>query len=70
MEHQPPHFHVEFRGETCSCDLEGRPLVGEVGSRRAARLIQLWASRHRAELEANWQRIMAGEPIHPIAPLE
>lgn len=70
VEHRPPHFHVEFQGRAWTCDFEGRPLVGDVAPRRAERMIRAWAVQHRAELEVNWLRIIAGETIRPIAPLE
>jgi hypothetical protein len=38
--------------------------------RTALRLIQDWAIAHRLELEADWQRARAGEPLERIAPLD
>jgi hypothetical protein len=42
-------------------------------SRQAAldlRLIKEWSVAHRVELEANWSRGKAGEPLERIAPLD
>ena len=38
--------------------------------RTAVRLIKEWATAHRPELEANWNRLKAGEPLERIAPLD
>lgn len=70
QEHEPPHFHAEYRDGRSTFDFEGQPLSGEMRSRRARRLIRMWALRNQRELESNWSRINAGEPILPIPPLE
>jgi hypothetical protein len=44
------------------------PLFGELPM-RARRLIREWAELHRAELEANWEKARAREPLDTIAPL-
>ena len=38
--------------------------------RRQRRLVEAWAELHQEELLANWQRLQAGQPPIPIAPLE
>lgn len=70
QEHEPPHFHAEYQGQSATFDFEGRPLVGSIRSRVAIRLIAEWAPAHRLELEANWSRIKAGRPLEKIEPLE
>ena len=69
-EHEPPHFHAEYAGRTGIFSLEGKLLVGDLRSRRAIRLIRLWALRNGAELEANWTRLIARQQIMPIESLE
>jgi hypothetical protein len=69
-EHEPAHFHAEHQGQQASFDLEGQLLAGEIRSRTAVRLIREWASLHRAQIEANWARMKAGEPLEKIEPLE
>jgi hypothetical protein len=44
--------------------------IGNIQSRTALRLIREWAVLHRAELQANWERMKAGRPLSRIAPLE
>jgi hypothetical protein len=36
---------------------------------RALRMVRQWASIHRDELVANWERTQVPEPPNPIAPL-
>jgi len=44
------------------------PLAGELPA-RALRLVQEWAGMHRAELEANWAKAEARQPLDTIEPL-
>ena len=69
-EHEPAHFHAEHQGQDGKFDFNGKMIVGSIQSRTALRLIREWAALHRAELEANWARTKAGEPLEKIAPLE
>lgn len=69
-EHEPAHFHAEHQGQDGKFDFSGKMLVGDIQSKTALRLIREWAALHRAELDANWARTKAGEPLEKIAPLE
>ncbi len=69
-EHDPPHFHAEYQGQRGKFDLDGGMIVGNLHSRTARRLIGEWASLHRREIEANWQKMREGRPLEGIAPLE
>jgi hypothetical protein len=69
-EHEPAHFHVEYQSQRATFNFDGEVLAGELRSSTARRLIRDWALQHRAELEANWQRMKAGEPMDRIPPLE
>jgi hypothetical protein len=44
-------------------------IAGEV-PRVQRRLVEAWAELHRAELQADWDRLQAGRPALPIAPLQ
>ncbi len=68
--HGPAHFHAEYSGRGAVFDMTGALLRGDLGSRRAARLVRIWARENRARLESNWRRAAAGEPLLPIPPLE
>jgi hypothetical protein len=45
-------------------------IAGNIQSKTALRLTREWAVLHRTELEANWARMKAGQPLDKIAPLE
>jgi hypothetical protein len=69
-EHGVAHFHVEYQGQQATFTFDGDVLAGRLESRTARRLIKEWATTRRQELEANWNRLKAGEPLERIAPLE
>lgn len=68
-DHHPPHFHAiyaEYEAQIVIETLE--PLAGDLPA-RALRLVRDWADMHRDELEANWARAEAHEPLDTIEPL-
>jgi hypothetical protein len=69
-DHDPPHFHIEYQGQSATFDFAGKLLTGELRSARARRLIREWARLHEHELRANWKRVKALQPLRQIAPLE
>jgi len=69
-EHGVPHFHAEYQGQQATFTFDGELLAGALHSRTALRLVQEWSLAHRSELDANWKRVKAGEPLERIAPLE
>ena len=69
-EHGLPHFHAEYQGQHATFTFDGEILAGGVHSGTALRLIKEWSLAHRTELDANWGRIKAGEPLERIAPLD
>lgn len=70
QEHEPGHFHAEYQGQQATFTFDGELLAGALGSRTARRLVREWAAEHRLELQANWARIEAGQPLERIPPLE
>jgi len=42
----------------------------EAGARAQRRLVEAWAELHLNELKADWERLQAGRPALPIAPLQ
>lgn len=68
-EHEPAHFHAEYAGQQAKFAFDGGLIAGRITSRRAVRRIRDWAQAHRAELEANWAKMKAGQPLEAIAPL-
>jgi hypothetical protein len=69
-EHGIAHFHAEYQGQQATFTFDGELLAGTIQSRSALRLIKDWAIAHRLELEADWKRARAGEPLERIAPLD
>lgn len=66
--HARPHFHARYGGRAASIDLSGNLIAGSL-PRRALTLVTEWASLHRDELEANWDRARRREPLDAIDPL-
>ena len=70
QEHGVAHFHAEYQGQQATFTLNGEILAGNLRSRTAIRLIREWALAYSAELEANWNKARAGEPLERIPPLD
>ena len=68
-EHEPAHFHAEHGGQQAKFDFEGKLIAGSIRSRKARERIQDWAALHRAELDANWEKMKEGRPLETIEPL-
>ena len=69
-EHGVAHFHADYQGQQATFTFDGEPLAGTIQSRTALRLIKEWSLARRVELEANWNRVKASEPLERIAPLD
>jgi hypothetical protein len=61
---------AEYQGQQATFTFDGQILAGSFRSGTALRLIKEWSLAHRVELEANWSRGQAGEPLERIAPLD
>ena len=68
-EHEPAHFHAEHAGPQAKFDFDGALVAGEIRSRQARQRIRRWAERHRAELDLNWAKMKAAQPLDAIEPL-
>ena len=68
-EHGPPHFHAVYGEHKITVEIESGHVRGEFPT-RARRLVLEWASLHRQELVANWDRARRREPLTRIEPLE
>lgn len=69
-DHGVPHLHAEYQGQQATFTFDGQILAGSFGSRTALGLVREWSLAHRVELEANWRRGQAGEPLERIPPLD
>jgi len=66
--HARPHFHARYSGHVASVDFDGEVIAGSLPP-RALRLVADWAALHQGELEANWERATADQPLVDIDPL-
>jgi hypothetical protein len=66
-DHAPPHIHVDYQGHEALVAIADGTLVEGVFSRRAMTLVRHWCLDHRAELEQNWVRAQALQPLSRIA---
>lgn len=68
-DHAPPHFHARYgEHEAQVLVASGEILAGSL-PRRAASMVEEWTALHRVELERNWERAVAEEPLATIEPL-
>lgn len=68
-DHVPPHFHARYgEFEAQILIASGEVLNGNL-PRRALGLVKEWADLHRSELDADWLRSQAEEPLAKIEPL-
>jgi hypothetical protein len=66
-EHEPPHFHARYGGAKALVRLsDGEIIAGELPP-TAARMVRLWALARRAELQDNWHRARAHQPLEKVA---
>jgi len=69
-DHAPPHFHARYAEHEASITIDTLRVHEGSLPPRVLGLVLEWASLHRDELVANWDRAVVGEPVEPIAPLE
>lgn len=65
-DHPPPHIHVEYQGFEALVEIKtGKIKQGQL-PKKAEKLVKEWRLTHRQELESNWQRAQAFEPLEKI----
>jgi hypothetical protein len=69
-EHGPPHFHAKYAEHKATIGIDPIIILSGRLPARARRLVVEWASPHRSELAANWDRARNLQPVLPIAPLD
>jgi hypothetical protein len=70
QDHAPPHFHAIYGEHEAVFEIaNGKPMEGALPN-RALKLVKTWARAHRHELQENWERAQAGEPLQQIDPLD
>ena len=68
--HHTPHFHAYYQEHVGVFSIDPVELIAGNLPRTQRRLAEAWAELHREELKANWERLQAGRPAVPIAPLQ
>jgi len=68
-EHNPPHFHADYRGSRAVFDFNGNVLKGDIKSKTARKLIREWVDLHTDELIENWDLARNDKEIKKISPL-
>ena len=68
-DHSPPHFHVQYAGETAKFEIETLALIDGSLPARARGLVTEWASLHQVELMEAFRKAAASEPSEKIPPL-
>ena len=68
-DHNPPHFHAKYSSQEAIFNFTGEIMEGAL-PKRATKFVQEWITFHKLELEINWLKAQAGEPLDYIAPLE
>ena len=67
--HHVPHLHAYYQDEVAVYSIDPIELISGSLPKRQRRLVEAWAELHQSELIADWQRLQAGQPPLPIAPL-
>jgi hypothetical protein len=66
-DHLPAHVHVEYQGaEALVAIATGQVIEGRL-PKKAAKLVRDWCLDHQGELQENWQRAVALQPLQRIA---
>jgi hypothetical protein len=69
-DHAPPHFHARYGQSKASIAIDSlNVLEGELPPRVLGLVIE-WATFHKAEIQADWERVARLQPVKPIKPLE
>ena len=68
-DHNPPHFHAEYQGNSAVFDFHGNMLKGDLSSRTAIKLVREWTDLHIDELVADWNAAKQDAEIKKIPPL-
>jgi hypothetical protein len=67
-DHAPPHFHVQYAGETAKFEIETLALIDGSLPARARGLVTEWASLHQVELMEAFRKAAASEPPKKFRP--
>src|SRR5258708_26946114 len=67
-DHAPPHFHAIYGEHEAIIEIAKAKVTDGSLPRRALKMVIEWTKVHRTELEGDWRRAQAGDPLRPIDP--
>lgn len=62
-DYQPPHFHARYAEHEAQVDIATEDILDGFLPRRADTMVREWATMYRTELERNWERARAEQPL-------
>jgi len=68
-DHGPPHFHAEYAEFEARVAIDSLAVLSGDLPARAMGLVVEWATLHRRELQVQWDRASALQPLEQIEPL-
>ena len=68
-DHNPPHFHMNFKGYNAFMEIETGQICGAFPP-KAQKLALKWWRLHKEELYQNWNKMLERKPLDKIAPLK
>ncbi|MCA1762986.1 MAG: DUF4160 domain-containing protein [Cryomorphaceae bacterium] len=68
-DHNPPHFHAIYQDKEALIDIRTLEILEGELPKRAWTLTLEWASEHRDELIANWEKAKVHKTLNKIEPL-
>jgi hypothetical protein len=69
-DHSPPHVHAKYHGFEAQVRIADGEIHRGALPPTARRLVKRWVLRYKSELQRNWQRGQALEPLERIRGLE
>lgn len=69
-DHAPPHFHVRYNEHRAKISILDLQLLDGQLPKRVMSMVLEWGFLHREALQENWARMLASQPLLPVAPLE
>ncbi len=69
-EHLPPHFHAEYGDAEAVYEIATLEMMRGRLPRRPHAMVVEWATLHRQELLADWERAQQQLPLEEIEPLD
>ncbi|MCL2089559.1 MAG: DUF4160 domain-containing protein [Oscillospiraceae bacterium] len=69
VEHNPPHFHVEYAENKAAIDIRKAQLTNGFLPNKQLKLVLAWCELHSDELMQNWELARDGKLLNDISPL-